>query len=116
MHVPAKGITQRVVTLIEVKLDTAQVPWPATAYFYRTSAGAEIDLVIERPDRSIWAIEIKRGLSAKLERGFFIACEDLKPVRRFVVHAREDRYPVTKEVEAIGLRELTELLRAQETA
>jgi hypothetical protein len=93
----------------------AQLPWPATAYFYRTSAGAEIDLVIERPDRSLWAIEIKRGLSAKLERGFFIACEDLKPTKRFVVHSGEDRYPVTKEVEAIGLAELAELLRTQKT-
>ena len=91
----------------------AQLPWPATAYFYRTSAGAEIDLVIERPDRSLWAIEIKRGLSAKLERGFFIACEDLNPAKRFVVHSGEDRYPVTKEIEAIGLKELSELLRVQ---
>ena len=56
------------------------------------------------------AIEIKRGLSAKLERGFYNAREDLKPARSFVVHSGEDRYPVTKEIEEIGLRELTELL------
>jgi hypothetical protein len=91
----------------------AQLSWPATAHFYRTAVGAEIDLVIERPDRSIWAIEIKRGLSAKLERGFYTACEDLKPAKSFVVHSGEDRYPVTKEIEAIGLRELSELLRAE---
>jgi predicted AAA+ superfamily ATPase len=91
----------------------AQLSWPATAHFYRTAVGAEIDLVIERPDSSIWAIEIKRGLSAKLERGFYTACEDLKPAKSFVVHSGEDRYPVTKEIEAIGLRELAELLRAE---
>jgi predicted AAA+ superfamily ATPase len=91
----------------------AQLSWPAAAHFYRTAVGAEIDLVIERPDSSIWAIEIKRGLSAKLERGFYTACEDLKPAKSFVVHSGEDRYPVTKEIEAIGLRELSELLRAE---
>jgi predicted AAA+ superfamily ATPase len=90
----------------------AQLPWPATAHFYRTSAGAEIDLVIERPDGSIWAIEIKRGLSAKLERGFYLACEDLKPARSFVVHSGEDRFPVSKNIEALGLKELSQILRA----
>ena len=91
----------------------AQLSWPTTAHFYRTSAGAEIDLVIENADRTLWAIEIKRGLSAKPERGFYIACEDLKPVKSFVVHSGEDRYPLTKETEAIGLKELTEILSSR---
>ena len=90
----------------------AHMPWPASAHFYRTSAGAEIDLVIEHPDRTIWAIEIKRGLGAKLERGFHVASEDLKPARSFVVHSGEDRYPLARQIEAIGLRELAGMLRA----
>ena len=88
------------------------LPWRSTAYFYRTSAGAEIDLVIEHNDQSIWAIEIKRARSAKVSRGFHNACEDIRPARAFVVHAGKDRYPLSGNLEAIGLRELAEALRA----
>ena len=86
------------------------LPWRSIPFFYRTSAGAEIDLVIEHADGSLWAIEIKRSLSAKVEKGFYIACEDLQPARSFVVHAGEDRYPVTDNIEAISLPELAHLL------
>jgi predicted AAA+ superfamily ATPase len=89
----------------------AAVPERTLASFYRTAAGAEIDLLLELPGKSgLWAIEIKRGLSAKPRRGFHNAREDLKPDRSFVVHSGEDRYPVTKDVEAIGLREMAALL------
>ena len=57
-------------------------------------------------DGTIWAIEIKRSLSAKVERGFHIACEDIKPARAFLVHAGDDRYPVSDKLEAISVRQL----------
>jgi hypothetical protein len=39
------------------------------------------------------------------------AGDDVKPDRRFVVYAGDTRYPVSEDVEAIGVRELaTELL------
>jgi predicted AAA+ superfamily ATPase len=82
------------------------LPWRTSAFFYRTRAGAEIDLVLEHSDGTLWAIEIKRSLSAKVGRGFHTAVEDLKPTRALVVHAGEDRYPVSAQLEAIGLREL----------
>ncbi|MDE0039480.1 MAG: ATP-binding protein [Gammaproteobacteria bacterium] len=87
------------------------LPWPAFASFYRTQAGAEIDLVIEYPNRELWAIEIKRSLSAKPGRGFHVACEDIRPARRFVVHAGDDRYPVSATIEGIGLSELAREIR-----
>lgn len=80
------------------------------ASFYRTSAGAEIDLVLEMPGGGLWAVEIKRGLAPRLDRGFHHACEDLKPERRFVVHSGEGRHPKAEGVEAIGLREMASLL------
>ena len=88
------------------------LPPLATPFFYRTSAGAEIDLVIQQNDGALWAIEIKRSLSARLGRGFHQACADIRPARAFVVHAGEDRYPVSANAEAIGLRNLAEELRA----
>ena len=88
------------------------LPPRATPYFYRTCAGAEIDLVIEHNDCTRWAIEIKRSLSAKVSRGFHFACADLKPARAFVVHASDDRYPISETLEAVGVRELAAELRA----
>ena len=54
------------------------LPPLARPYFYRTSAGAEIDLVIEHNDGARWAIEIKRSLSARVGRGFHLACADVE--------------------------------------
>ena len=78
--------------------------------FYRTSGGAEIDLLLELPGGERWAIEIKRSRAAKPARGFYEACEDLKPARRFVVYGGLERYPIGADVEVIGLRELAEIL------
>lgn len=80
--------------------------------FYRTSAGAEIDLVLELPGGKLWAVEIKRGLAPKLDKGFHHAREDLKPERCFVVYSGEDRYPKAEGVEVIGLREMAATLSA----
>ncbi len=89
----------------------AAAPERTLASFYRTAAGAEVDLLLELPDnRGRWAIEIKYGLSAKPRRGFHHAREDLKPDRSFVVHSGEGHHPVTKDIEACGLREMAALL------
>jgi predicted AAA+ superfamily ATPase len=82
------------------------LPWRSSAFFYRTGGGAEIDLVLEHGAGTLWAIEIKRGLAAKVERGFHSACEDIQPARAFLVHAGEDRYPVSERLEAINVRGL----------
>jgi predicted AAA+ superfamily ATPase len=88
----------------------AAAPERTLATFYRTSAGAEIDLVLDLPKGERWAIEIKRGLTAKPEKGFHLACEDLRPARRFVVYSGDMRFPVSTELEAIGVRELAATL------
>ena len=92
---------------------TALSPDQTIASFYRTSAGAEIDLVLELPDGEIWAMEIKSGRSASPSRGFYNACEDVQPNRSFVVYAGEERYPLSQDVEAIGVLEMArEILNA----
>ena len=85
--------------------------WPATASFYRTSGGAEIDLVIEFAPDETWAVEVKRSLAPKVSRGFHAACADVKPVKAFVVHAGDDRFPIAQSIEGIGLVELVTMLR-----
>ena len=80
-------------------------PW-----FYRTVAGAEIDLVLQMPGGDLWAVEIKRGLAPRLDKGFHHARQDLKPKRSFVVYSGVERYPKGEAVEVIGLGELASLL------
>jgi len=81
------------------------------ASFYRTAAGAEIDLLLELPGgQGLWAIEIKRGLAAGVDRGFHHARADLQPDRSFVIYSGETRYPMSQEVEAIGVHELAGML------
>jgi predicted AAA+ superfamily ATPase len=88
----------------------AAAPDRTLASFYRTAAGAEIDLLLEIPGHGMWAIEIKSGFLSRPEKGFHIACQDLKPARRFLVNAGDDRYPVSPEIEAIGLKALAGVL------
>jgi hypothetical protein len=90
----------------------AVAPERAFASFYRTVAGAEIDLLLELPGGALWAIEIKRSLSARPEKGFHIACEDLKPDKRFVVNAGLEQYPVDAQTTAIGLPGIAKMLHA----
>jgi hypothetical protein len=82
----------------------------AQGYFYRTSGGAEIDLLLAWPDGSLWAVEIKRSLSPKVERGFHAACEDLAPVRKFVVYPGQERYRIAPDIEAISLTDLAAMV------
>lgn len=82
------------------------------ASFYRTAAGAEIDLVLTLPGGQVWTIEVKRGLAPKLERGFHNACADLQPERGFVVYSGTERFPLGANVEAISLTELGGMLAA----
>lgn len=86
------------------------LPNGVQSYFYRSSGGAEIDLILDWPNGDLWAIEIKRSLTPKLERGFYSACEDLKPVRKYVVYAGEEQYPLTQDINAISLVGLCALL------
>jgi uncharacterized protein len=91
----------------------AVAPSRTMASFYRTSAGAEIDLILELPGpHGLWAIEIKRGLSASIGKGFHIARQDLNPRQSFVVYAGSDRYPFAEGVDAISVQEMASILSA----
>ncbi|MDN5836758.1 MAG: ATP-binding protein [Nitrosospira sp.] len=86
-------------------------PMRTRARFYRTSGGAEVDLVLELPGDELWAIEIKSGLGPKPEKGFYHALEDIRPHRSFVVYAGLERYPLTEQTEAISVAEMAKELR-----
>lgn len=86
-------------------------PEGTSGHYYRTSGGAEIDLLLVFPDGRKWAVEVKRGSNPKPERGFHEASADLKPARRLVVYPGSEKYPLAKDVEAIPLSALCGELR-----
>ena len=88
----------------------ACAPRGTQAFFYRTSGGAEIDLLLHLPGGDLWAIEIKRSLSPKLERGFHAACEDLNPRQRWVVYPGQESFVLKEGIEAVALAQLCAVL------
>lgn len=81
----------------------AAAPRGSEASFYRSSAGAEIDLVLKLPNQAIWAIEIKRTSSPKVSRGFHIAADDLSAQERLLVYAGDRNLPGPKGLRAMHL-------------
>lgn len=90
----------------------AAAPEGTEAHFYRTSVGAEIDLLLTLPNRQRWAVEIKRSSAPKVEKGFHSAVDDLQPKRKFVVYPGSERFSLKDKIEAIGLVELAAELQA----
>jgi hypothetical protein len=90
----------------------AAAPSQTKFSFYRTAAGAEIDLLLEMPKGELWAVEVKRSLAPRLETGFHHARADLLPAHCFVVYPGQDRYPLSEGVDAISLAALAEMLSA----
>jgi predicted AAA+ superfamily ATPase len=85
----------------------AAAPSGTEPFFFRTAAGAEIDLLLALPGhRKPWAVEIKRGLAPKLERGFHLACDSVQPERRVVVYGGNERFPLAERVQAVPLTDL----------
>ncbi|SFE35585.1 hypothetical protein SAMN05518672_105382 [Chitinophaga sp. CF118] len=87
------------------------LPIGATPWFYRTSAGAEIDLVIEQSPGKRWAIEIKRSLAPTLSKGFHFGCEDIQATNRFIVYPGKDRFPAAHDVTVLPLIDIMNDLR-----
>jgi len=88
----------------------ANAPQGTQASFYRTAAGAEIDLILQLPGNALWAIEIKRNLNPTPAKGFYHGCDDIKPGAKYVVYPGEERFQVSPGVTAIGLAELAKAL------
>jgi predicted AAA+ superfamily ATPase len=77
--------------------------------FYRTSAGSEIDLVLERKERRI-GIEFKRSLSPTVTRGFWESRKDLSLEQAFVVAPVEEGYPLSADVRVCSIAGMLRIL------
>jgi hypothetical protein len=79
----------------------AVAPAGAIPSFYRSNAGAEIDLLITWPNGEHWAIEIKRSTTPKVERGFYSACEEVRPSRKWLIYPGSEGYSLGDEIEVM---------------
>ena len=82
------------------------LPRRAEASYYRTAAGAEIDLVIKLSSSDIWAVEIKHGTAPKPGKQIHHTCNDIGATRKFVVYGGEDEFPAGGGLTVISLRGL----------
>ena len=80
------------------------------AYFYRTHAGAELDLVLEGRRGRLAVVEVKRSSAPKLSRGFYNARTDLGPELSLVVAPVSESYSLGDGVEVVSLGMAQELL------
>ena len=79
--------------------------------FYRTSAGAEIDLILRR-GRHTLAFELKSSTIPRVSKGFWNALEDISPDEAYVVAPVKESYPLKGGVMVRPLREI--IARLQE--
>jgi predicted AAA+ superfamily ATPase len=74
----------------------------AQASFYRTSHGAEVDLVLEFRSGETWVVEIKRSSAPTLSKGFYIAANDVNATRKLLVAPVDSSYPMRDGVEVMN--------------
>lgn len=90
----------------------AVLPRRSETYFYRTAAGAEIDLVIKLPDSQIWAVEIKHGIAPKLSKHFNRTCFDIGTTRKYIVYGGNDEFPIGEDTNVISLQRFMKKLQS----
>ena len=90
--------------IIEQLIGSLPADWET--YFYRTSAGAEIDLLIINDRSERIAVEVKFSLSPKVTKGFWVAMQDLSCQKGFVVYPGEEKYPIGEKVIALPVRDI----------
>jgi hypothetical protein len=73
--------------------------------FFRTQAGAEIDLVLQRGRRRI-GVECKVSSAPKPSRGFWTAMDDLSITESYVVAPVDGAYPIAKGTAFVPLADL----------
>lgn len=91
----------------------SNLPVGMTPWFYRTSAGTEIDLILEHGANQRYAIEIKRSLAPSLSKGFYLGCEAIGATKRFLVYPGKERYPIAKDVTVLSLIDMINELKSR---
>ncbi len=88
------------------------MPFRTEMYHYRTRSGAEIDLLLKLPGRDrLTAVEIKRSMAPKPERGFWNALTDTECDRAFVVYPGNEVWPIAENVNTLPLIQIADIFK-----
>lgn len=83
----------------------ARLPAETSTAFYRTSAGAELDLIIEHEGRLV-GIEAKLSSAPTVTKGFWQACEDVGVHEAWVVAPVREGWPIGDRARVVSPLEL----------
>lgn len=72
------------------------------ASFYRTSHGAEADLVLTLRSGEVWVVEIKRSSAPTVSKGFHLAAADVGASRKLLVAPVAGTYPLREGIEVMN--------------
>ena len=78
--------------------------------FFRTAAGAELDVVVDTGSQTI-GFEIKFSSAPKVTKGFWQACEDIGVSKAYVVAPVQDGWAMANNVDGVSPVNLPALLR-----
>jgi uncharacterized protein len=81
-------------------------------FFYRTSSGNEIDLILEKGRRRI-AVEFKASKAPVLTKGFWSALEDLNIKESWIISPIKGSYPIRDGVNVSGLNHFISFQKKQ---
>ena len=87
----------------------AHLPAGASMSFYRTAAGAELDVVVEVGQKRI-GFEIKFSIAPKVSKGFWQSLHDVRPHQAFIVAPVQQRWPFAEGVEVIPVSDIAGVL------
>ena len=74
----------------------------AQASFYRTSHGAEADLVLQLRNGQTWVVEVKRSSAPTVSKGFYLAAADVGATRKLLVAPVAEAYPMREGIEVMN--------------
>jgi predicted AAA+ superfamily ATPase len=83
---------------------------PHECYFWRTHAGAELDLLVMRGMQRV-GFEVKRTTAPAVTPSMVNALADLKLKKLHVVHAGDATFPLSKQIQAVAVSDLLRIVQ-----
>lgn len=86
----------------------ANLPDNMELFFYRTHAGAEVDLVFAKGLQPVASVEIKFSYKAKITKGFQQSISDLKTPKNFIITSQNEDFPADENIRVCSIRTFVE--------
>jgi len=83
----------------------------AQFFFYRSSAGAELDFIIHHKNL-VFAVECKASQAPKPTKGFYSAIEDIRPDHTFIVSPINETWAMSKDINVVSISEIIERIES----